>query len=296
MLTPPLDAGFLSGTVATDEVHLACFDSQIGEGVTAPTSTLKPKVTSDEGKGDPPEGPFILSEAQPVIPAKLVRRILRAEYVDMAELLKDNMEVERRRMLTDSGTAQAHFTNRQARRDILSWLQCFSMYAAVVVSEHPGKIRELLAYQAMMIGEARRCGGRGWLLYDAAFRQQIRSYDTMDFAKINQSLYSTTFLAYGGGRPRFCPDCMMADHSHEECALHPNRALPVVQMRDAAGGRPKAQEVWRKRERSGVCYAWNDGKCSFTRCRYDHVCARCGGEHKKAQCRDGDRRKDRGSE
>ena len=78
----------------------------------------------------------------------------------------------------------------------------------------------------------------------------------------------------------------MANHSHEECALHPNRALPVVQMRDAAGRRPKAQEV---RERS-------EGKCSFTGCRYDHRCARCGGEHKKAQCRDGDKRKDRGSE
>ncbi len=38
------------------------------------------------------EGPFVLSEALPVVPSKLVRRILRAEYVDMAELLKDNME------------------------------------------------------------------------------------------------------------------------------------------------------------------------------------------------------------
>ena len=41
--------------------------------------------------------PFVLSEALPVVPAKLVRRIRRGEFVDMAELLKDNMEVERRR-------------------------------------------------------------------------------------------------------------------------------------------------------------------------------------------------------
>ena len=182
----------------------------------------------------------------------------------MAELLKDNMEAERRRMLTDSGT-QAHFTNRQTRReipDILSWLQCFSAYAAVVSSEHPEKMRELLAYQAMMVNEARRCGGRGWLLYDAAFRQQIRSFETVDFAKINQSLYSTTFLAYGaaGGRPRFCPDCMMADHSQEECALHPSRALPVVQMQGMTG-RMRATESRGKRERSGSCYTWNEGRC-----------------------------------
>jgi len=38
--------------------------------------------------------PFILNEALPVVPPKLVKRIVKGEYVDMAELLNDNMEVE----------------------------------------------------------------------------------------------------------------------------------------------------------------------------------------------------------
>ena len=152
------------------------------------------------------EGPFVLSEALPVIPAKLVRRILKPEFVDMAELLRDNMEAERRRWQTEEGPPQSHFASRREIPDMMSWLQCFTSYVAVVISRHPEKARELLAYQAMMIGEARRCGGRGWLLYDAAFRQQITSFETVDFSKINQSLYSTTFLAYGGGRAKFCND------------------------------------------------------------------------------------------
>ena len=119
-----------------------------------------------------------------------------------------------------------------------------------------------------------------------AFRQ---SFDTVDFSKINQSLYATTFLAYGGGRQKFCPDCMMADHSQEECALNPSRATPVVQVQDAGAGgsRLRGQEMRRKRERAGPCYAWNDGRCTFARCRYEHVCSRCGGEHKKNLCREG---------
>ena len=246
--------------------------------------------------------PFVLSEALPVVPAKLVRRILRAEYVDMAELLKDNMEAERRRLVGDTSAPHPQFAGRASRRevpDILSWLLCFNIYAAVVCSKHPEKIQQLLAYQVMMISEARRCGGRGWALYDSAFRQQIRSFETVDFSKINQSLYSTTFLAYGGGRPKFCPDCMMADHAHEDCALHPNRAMPVVHMRPQEG-RDRAVESGergfeprRKRERPGPCYAWNEGKCSFTRCRYEHVCSHCSGEHKKAQCKLGSREKNR---
>ena len=36
--------------------------------------------------------PFILEEALPVLPVKLVKRIQKGEYIDMVELLKDNIE------------------------------------------------------------------------------------------------------------------------------------------------------------------------------------------------------------
>ena len=41
--------------------------------------------------------PFILGDALPVVPARIVRKIQIGEFVDMAELLKDNMEAEARR-------------------------------------------------------------------------------------------------------------------------------------------------------------------------------------------------------
>ena len=116
------------------------------------------------------ESAFILSEALPVVPAKLVKQIQKAESVDMAEILKDNMEAERRRMLSDSAFPQTHFTNRPVWReilDMLSWLHCFCLYVAVVASKYPEKVKELWAYQATLVGEARRCGGQGWLLYDS---------------------------------------------------------------------------------------------------------------------------------
>ena len=46
-------------------------------------------------KQDPVPPPFIMSEALPVVPGKLVKRIRKGEYIDMAELLKDNVEAER---------------------------------------------------------------------------------------------------------------------------------------------------------------------------------------------------------
>lgn len=254
------------------------------------TSAAVPK----EGNKDesPAETQFSLSKALPVVPAKLVRKILKGEYVDMAELLKDNMEVERRRLGGDASAAP--FPSRASRRevpDLLSWVQCFSLYAGVVTSRYPEKIKELLAYQATIVAEARRCGGRGWLLYDTAFRQNITSLEETDFSHLEQSIYATTFLAYSTGKTKSCPDCMMSDHSREECALHPNRAWPVVQMRE-----PDKEGARRKRGRVGPCYAWNEGKCTYSQCRYEHVCSRCYGEHKKFRCRLTSRDREQGKE
>lgn len=257
-----------------------------------------------EGVEEPPKRaepgtearPFVLGESLPVVPAKLVRRILKGDYIDMSEFLKDNMEADRRRALMESDGAGSSFSNKPLRRevpDLMSWLQCFSAYAAVVGSQYPEKAKELWAYQAMIIGEARRCGGRGWALYDSAFRQRVSSLTEVDFSKLNQALYSTTFLAYGG-RGRFCASCSMSDHTPEECALHPNRSMPVIQLRGEFGTTGHREREWAerppetKRQRGPSvrpCFAWNDGKCAYQNCRFDHVCARCHGAHRKPACR-----------
>jgi len=37
-------------------------------------------------------GLFVLGKPLPVVPARLTKKILKGEYVDMAELLKDSMD------------------------------------------------------------------------------------------------------------------------------------------------------------------------------------------------------------
>ena len=298
----------LGGGVQSQEViglGLPLF-SEVGErsGSSATPVQLRSAKTVGAGRTESVDtAPFILSEALPVVPAKLVKKIRNGEYIDMAELLKDNIELERRRAATEGeGSRSSFLTHRTGRRelpDIMSWLHCFSLFAAVVSAEYPEKARDLWAYQAIMIGEHRRCGGRGWQMYDACFRQQLTSLQGAEFGKLNQSLYSTTFLAYRG-RGQSCPTCLLSDHLPEECALHPDRAMPVVRLTDRTGagewrarsperrGRSserRDQEPGRKRQRKGACFLWNDGKCSSARCRFDHVCSRCFGNHRRPACR-----------
>ena len=89
---------------------------------------------------------FVLSEALPVVLVKLVKRIVKGEFVDMAELLKDNMEAERRHGDVEGESSQALLGQRENRRevpDMLSWLQRFSAYAAVLCSQYLEKAKEL---------------------------------------------------------------------------------------------------------------------------------------------------------
>ena len=143
----------------------------MGQATSASNNTIKGTSQSDKPSETEMPPPFILGEALPVVPAKLVKCILRREYIDMAELLKDNIEAERRRL---ASTEEGGGSSRGARRGIpnlWSWLHCYSLFAAIICSKYPEKSREMWAYQATIIGEAKRCGGNGVHLYDAAFRQ-----------------------------------------------------------------------------------------------------------------------------
>ena len=112
----------------------------MGEEATQVAVTFNPQepARKEEKKGVEQEcSPFVLSEALPVVPAKLVKRILRGEYVDMSELLSDNLEAERRRALSEMGESGPRVSRREVP-DLLSWLKCFILYAAIVASQYPG--------------------------------------------------------------------------------------------------------------------------------------------------------------
>ncbi len=129
--------------------------------------------------------PFMLGEGLPVIPAKLVVKILKGTYVDMADLLQDNIALEKRVSTTDQETGALKSTvgkKRERMEDVqglLSWAECFNTFTCVVVSKALDKFKPLTVYQSMIIREARRFGFHGWLQYDHLFRQQAaRSLQT----------------------------------------------------------------------------------------------------------------------
>ena len=100
--------------------------------------------------------PFVLSEDLLPVPAKLVAKIQKGDYVDMAELLRDNMEYEHRQIASDSLESKSGRASRREVPDLLSWITCFGIYASVLCDKSPEKTKQLLAYQILIVREARR--------------------------------------------------------------------------------------------------------------------------------------------
>ena len=220
--------------------------------------------------------PFLLSEGLPTIPYKIVKKITNGEFVDMAELLRDNIEAERRASVVEGQKPpKAAHTARREIPDLLSWVQCFGTFIAIMASVYPGKVRQLLAYQTFIIREGRRLGGNGWRSYDTMFRQQAALDPAVDWSKINSTLYAVSFVAQPGTRVRSCSLCMESDHREEDCSLQLATRTPKKgEVSAAAQGRQRF-----------TCFAWNDGRCFHPACRYRHACSRCQGGHRLPECR-----------
>ena len=201
---------------------------------------------------------FQLGETLPVVPARIVRRVLRGDYVDMAELTEENLELELRRAADgDEAKSAVPLSRLKAVPDVLTWARSFCLYAGIVVSAHPGKARDLWAYLATLLSGADK--GEWWRAYDSHFRQQLPALEAAEFGKLDQALFTRTFLSAGA-------------------AGSAQRGGSVAQVE----GRT---QLGSKRRKLAACYAWNDGKnCVSTPCRFSHVCSRCGGDHRKSLC------------
>ncbi len=215
------------------------------------------RESASSKKGDVTVQKFQLGPTLPVVPARIVRRVLRGDYVDMAELSEDNLELELRRSTEGEEGKLTPPSKLKPVADPLTWARSFCIYAGIVVSAHPDKARDLLAYLATLLAGAEK--GDWWRAYDSRFRQQIPALESAEFGKLDQALFTRSIFATGvAGSGQRGGASVQAE----------GRSVPPA-----------------KRRRVAPCFAWNDGKlCASTPCRFSHVCSKCGGDHRKFAC------------
>ena len=249
---------------------------------------------------------FSLGHGFPLIPAKVVNKIQKWEFINMSELLPDNLELARR-SAESRGTSSCATLKAPKKRELsedwkglIAWSVCFNTFAAIMAKKHPEKIQELLAYHSTILVEALRFGCKGWMSYDRMFRENVEKEPSSNWSLLHSMFYSLSFLSQRV-EASTCPKCMGSDHSKAECALAAlEPQLEPFRSRPAESGRQSGPAKKRFRRegtpQSGgqgsvpaksVCFSYNKGQC-FRHpkpCDREHKCIRCGGDHKMIDCK-----------
>ena len=211
----------------------------------------------------------------------------------MRELLPDNIALAERLVALPPGLAPPKPPGeREIGGDgaLVTWVSSFATYVAIVAQAHPGQVADMLAYMCLIIREASKFGGKGWLTYDAVFRQNQEGSSAL----WNASLHQVYIANQRENVVTPCTHCHGIDHSTAECAitaLLPHPVHPPTDHHNPQGGdrllsskgkRPAPYSRVRP-----VCYSWNAGNSRFPgKCAYAHVCTNCYGAHTVSACRD----------
>ena len=216
------------------------------------------------------------------IPAKVAKRILDLEFVEMAEVaLDDDLQQTPGRPLAPA---------RLPITEISQWVERFSVMAALLTSRFPDKAPELFAYQAAIVRAERNYEGKRWVTYDRQFRREALARKDLNWSVLDPRLYNEAFTGRARAIAR-CSYCLQDDHQSTACPKNPNRPMFGF-FPDLAMWHPQQHAPSHAYSNSGqspgqeICRRFNEGKCKkpADRCRYKHYCSICPGQHPAFEC------------
>lgn len=179
-------------------------------------------------------GDMSLSISTRPVPARIVSLIRSGRFVEMRDLLGDNATVRSHFEVMHGalGVQLVPVSSRPRVREVPSlpsWVCCFLTFLAVGTSDPV--TRDRLSYAILLLREAMRHGGIGWMDYDRLFRQQAAIDPSLSWNMIHPGLQATTILNQRSGAVgSFCnicrePDLRAVGHPRGGSVLHGMRAL-----------------------------------------------------------------------
>lgn len=236
-----------------------------------------------------------LSPGAEPFPPKLVQKVQSGTYIDMKEMLGDNIALlHQLEALNVSATLPALPGAMRPRfrevTSLVSWMYCYLAYTALRCQDPA--TRDRLAYGRLIIREAQRYGSSGWLEY---FRQQAALDPHIQWNMLHPAIQASTLFPAAAAVPAsssqpprgasaFCSLCRGVDHSAPHCALaylHP----PISSASSPAGPRPAPLKKRAVVAAHSICISWNRGRCVFPgRCEFNHICSLCFQQHQAVDC------------
>ena len=147
----------------------------------APLSCQQPLTCQPADKAF---SPLYVGGGLPPVPAKLAKRIQDGQFIEMGELLP---EVLRGPTPYDDDHQKSSKSKFRELDGIIDWIQCFSLYIAIVCRSQPHRITDLLGYQNLIITSHMRFPDFSWATYDREFRQQAAATSIPEWSVLDNT-------------------------------------------------------------------------------------------------------------
>ena len=208
---------------------------------------------------------FVVGPGYAPIPYKLVSRITAGLFVDLADLLPDNIraqEIEPQAFLEGKLVVSGSKKRVVEIADIITWIEAFTIFSMILCHTFPSRWKDLNQYKLLIIQTARRFPDKSWLHYDIAFRKEAAASGSTDWSRMHPDLYNF--------HTRSPVTTSAASGSSTSSAL--SLTMPL-----GCSGNPRSSQF---------CHSWNAGRCRwpFGGCRFRHSCEACHGDHPSINC------------
>lgn len=215
--------------------------------------------------------PLVVGPGFPPVSPKLVAAIVLGEFIELSALLDDQSEADAPSLTLVADQLVIRPTKRRKEiRDILTWMQAFSVFMLVLVAYSPGRATDLLKYQLLIMRTAQQFPGSAWLSYDRAFRRQAAAYKLTDWSRMDPELFHFHISGARIGLPH------LATQPNPPTTPPPT---PSMAFHSAESSGSTTSQI--------PCHSWNAGRCSsrFPSCRFRHACSfpGCSGSHRRSQ-------------
>ena len=119
----------------------------------------------------------ITGEGLPALSRKWAEQIQAGEYVDLAELPPAKGKARGMPKVLEGQIlvveAADLMESQKVIPDLATWVQCFSIFMAVVIAKEPARAKNLLAYLATIAKCSQKFQWPSWIVYDQNFRQML---------------------------------------------------------------------------------------------------------------------------
>ena len=222
----------------------------------------------------------------PLLSKKLIRQIKAGEFVNFCDLPPAKARppaVLDTSQMSILALLQLKEVENQKKLipDFLIWAQCFAVYTAVLGTDQPQRLPELMAYQFEIAKYARKYKWPSWVVYDINYRQEAAARPSLPWAEAaghrEAKFFSQCFTGMAKDpNEAWCRNCQSLDHSTSGCPMMPQQK---IHRREGQAG-----ETSRTNKPPEICRNYNTKGCDYTRCHRRHICLRCGAKHPWSKC------------